>query len=488
MMLEIRTGNEDIDRACELAARTLKTNVSEKWGRICPTLAPVWSPSYPAWTHPFDNFWMNKVTPYLYPKDQVEWTVILFSKYQRPTGMIGWGVHDCDSPEATQAQFTEIGLDKVIEESVGSRYIRDHLYIIQVHDLWWHYGDLDLARELFPSCRKSFEYLYSLKDQDGDGLIETADIIEDIDIGSTQNRTGPNDAERFVEQSMLYGALVHYAKLADALGESSEAETARSRASDLAKKVNDLYWNEKGYYIFALDSKTHERLHEETTSTYGNGYGVLWGLVPPERVDRVLDYLTSWEFEVPGPVIVPPLDVPTSHLHKEVNLPPGVYANGGCGWGRGYMPSVCLALFARGREDIANSYIRKMAKAANQAEGFFEYWTWEKYTGHTTPRGCRDYSETASAFLDSVIHGYFGLSALEPGWKSLRFAPRPIPEKDCSITLDLPSGDFTAELKYSDKGATICLKSGIARIVEVEVSGFAPKRFIVKGEWEVRMG
>ncbi len=430
--MRISTGDAAIDQACELAARTLKMNTSEKWGRLCPVLAPAWEGSvYPAWIHPYDNYWMNKVTPYLYPKEQVEWPIILFSRYQWPTGMIAAGVHDIDSPEAVQAHFREMGDEAITEGSVANRYIRDHAYIMQVHDLWWHYGDLEMARSLFPSCRKSFDYLYSLKDTDRDGLIETADIIEDIDVGSMQGRTGPNAAERFVEQSMLYGALIHYSELAKALGEDQEAALTSSRASDLAKRVNELYWNEKGYYIFAIDTTTHEPLHEQVTSTYGNGYGILWGLVPPERVEPVLDYFTGWEFEVPGPILVPPLDLSTSHAASTVNLPPGVYANGGCGWGRGYLPS-----------------------------------------------GCRDYSETASAFLHSVIHGYFGLSALEPGWKSLRLAPKPIEGASCSISLNLPGGEFTAELDRN----SVRLISAAKRTVEVVCDGSEPSRLDVEGE------
>lgn len=477
--LKISTGDAEIDRACALAIRTLKMNVSEKWGKLCPVVAPAWGRCYPAWVHVFDNFWMTKVTPYLYPRDQAEWPAILLSRYQWPSGMAEGGIHDCDGPEAYQAYLARMGPAWVRKSSIENPYLRDHLYIMQVHDLWRHYGDAELARSLFPSCRKSLDYLYSLKDDDKDGLVESADIMEDVQVGSEKERRGPNAAERFVDQALLYGALIDYEKLAEAAGEKAEADRARSRLATLKRKVNELYWNDKGYYVFALDSRTHRPLHAEVASTYANGYAILWGLVPPERVPKMLDYFTGWDFAVPGPILVPPL-LDASVASGQVKFPPGVYVNGGCGWGRGYLPSICLALFRHGRQNVAIDYLRKMARAANRAGAFYEYWTWEKYTGTTEPGGCRDYSETSSAFLDSVIHGYFGIEPLEPGWRSLRFAPQS--RAECSITLGLPGGEFTAAWKKSGDRWAVHLGSGAQRVVEVAPAGARGTKVTVQGE------
>ncbi|MCX6623949.1 MAG: GH116 family glycosyl hydrolase, partial [Acidobacteria bacterium] len=273
----ISTGDPLVDQAAAIAIRALKTNVSEKWGKLCPVAGPPWEKHYPAWIHPFDNFWMLKVTPYLYPRDQAEWPVVLFEKYQRSTGMIGWGVHDIESPEKFHAALEKSG--KAKEESANSRYIRDHLYILQVCDVWWHYGDSEWARRMLPSCRKALDYLYSMKDLDRDGLIESASILEDIDIGSTAESTGPNAAERAVDQVMLFGALVAYARMAESIGEQAESRKARDRAAALKAKVNELFWHEKGYYRFALDAKSHKPVPVDVTSTYANGYALLFGMV-----------------------------------------------------------------------------------------------------------------------------------------------------------------------------------------------------------------
>jgi hypothetical protein len=479
----ISTGDETVDQAAKLAIRALKRNVSEKWGKLCPIAGPPWERHYPAWIHPFDNFWMTRITPYLYPREQAEWPTILFQRYQRPTGMIGWGIHDTAGPEEFLAELERSG--KVREESANSRYIRDHLYIHQVHDLWWFYGDTDWVRRMLPSCRKALDYLYSMKDLDGDGLVESASILEDVDVGSTAERTGPNAAERAVDQVILYGALLAYARMAEAIGQAGEAE--RTRARDLAEKVNRLFWHPKGYYRFAIDSRTHQPLPIESTSTYANGYALLYGMVPAERVNPMLDFLTSWDFEVPGPVILPPIEGRTSVPGKDVDLPRGVYANGGCGWGRGHMPSVCLALFRHGRPEIARTYIRKHAAAAVRDGAFYEYWTWEKYTGKTKPGGCQDYSETSSAFLDAVIHGAFGVTAVEAGWKRVRVAPQPLTEKPASLRLALPGGALRLALAQQNGRWSADLESGAARQVELVLPDTAARRLELKPGVPVRV-
>ncbi|MCX6625700.1 MAG: hypothetical protein NTY38_32485, partial [Acidobacteria bacterium] len=204
-------------------------------------------------------------------------------------------------------------------------------------------------------------------------------------------------------------------------------------------------------------------------------------------IGNMLDFLTGWDFVVPGPVILPPIEGKTSVQGKEVNLPKGVYANGGCGWGRGHMPSVCLALFRHGRPEIGNDYIRKHAAAAVRDGAFYEYWTWEKYTGATRAGGCRDYSETSSAFLDSVIHGCFGTTAAAPGWTKVRVAPNPLSENPSSLRLALPGGGFRLSLRKLGGKWSAQLESEAARTVEVILPGQAAATVSVGANQTVRV-
>ncbi len=442
----IDTGEQALDDAADLAARTLRRNVSEKWGTICPVLAPAWSQHYPAWIHPFDNFWMNKVTPYLFSAKAVAWPIELLAQYQYPSGMFGWGIHGTLSPQAAQADYRTLTNEQIEQVSIDSRYVRDHLVILQIHDLWMSSGDDAVMKKLLPHCRKSVAYLFTLKDSDGDGLVESADIIEDIDVLRDGKPTGARDVERFVDQSLTYAALLCYVNMCNAAGDREAATDALAKADRIKTLSNELYWNDKGYYILSIDTKTNRPLHEKHTSTYANGYAILYGLAAGKRAEAILDYMESWDFEVPGPVLIPPLAKETGHNGKKLNFRPGYYANGGCGWGRGHLPSVTIASFRNGRAEVGLSHLRKMARAANKSGAFYEYWTWEKFAKVTEPGGCRDYSETASGYLDAMIHGLFGVEALAPGFAGVRIAPR-MPEDRREAAVSLPLPDKT-ELGY----------------------------------------
>ena len=466
--LEIVTGIAEVDRGCRLAIRTLMMNVSEKWGTICPVAAPAWSTHYPAWIHPFDNFWMNQVTPYIHTKQSVEWPVKLFQMYQRPTGMVGWGVHDTASAQDVQAEFRRQGSEATEKESADNRYLRDHLYIMQVCDLWNFFGDEKFAEAMFDSCTHAFDYMYKYKDLDQDGLVEAAAALDDVDLGEGVDRTSANAIEKSVDQTLLFGALTKYAAMAGALGKTMESQQARDRAEALKKRFNELFWNEKGFYIFAINAGTHEPVLKDHATTHANGYAILWGLAPPDRVPKMLKYFTSWDFVVPGPVFLPPVESKASSGGRSVDNRKGVYANGGCGWGRGHMPSFCLSLYRHGNHKLATSYLERLARAANEAASFHEYWTWEKYTGSTVASGCEEYSETASGFLDGVVHGYFGVSKTEPGWRNLRLAPQPSVDR-CSLTLPLPDGPLSATFQNSSGTWRAELRSKPKRTVEVRL-------------------
>ena len=105
------------------------------------------------------------------------------------------------------------------------------------------------------------------------------------------------------------------------------------------------------------------------------------------------------------------------------------------------MPSVALACYAHGRPEQGFDYLKRQAVAARKAGSFHEYWTWEKYAGKTEPGGAPWYGETSAGFLDVLIHGLFGLSSPEPGFRSIRLAPQfPMEWKRAALELRLPNG------------------------------------------------
>ena len=116
----------------------------------------------------------------------------------------------------------------VEKESTDNRYLRDHLYIMQVCDLWNFFGDRQFAEAMFDSCTRAFEYMYKFKDLDRDGLVEAAAALDDVDLGEGVDRTSANAVEKSVDQTLLFGALIKYAAMAEALGRRQSAVVARA--------------------------------------------------------------------------------------------------------------------------------------------------------------------------------------------------------------------------------------------------------------------
>lgn len=157
-------------------------------------------------------------------------------------------------------------------------------------------------------------------------------------------------------------------------------------------------------------------------------------------INRVSAYLfeaesTEWPIRLFAAYHIPPV-----RAEDQPQNPPGVYCNGGCGWGRGIMPSVTLACFAEGRVEQAVGYLKAQAAAARKAGSFHEYWTWEKYAGKTEPGGAKWYGETSAGYLDALLHGLLGLRAGEPGFRTAILEPQFPPSWErAAFSLCLPN-------------------------------------------------
>jgi hypothetical protein len=262
---------------------------------------------------------------------------------------------------------------------------------------------------------------------------------------------------------MLAGALQSMSQIAMSLGENGEAQIFREKYIALCQKINDMFFDERGFYRYSIRTVGHEPVLGDVTTTYANGYAFLFGVSGEERSRRYLDYLSSVPMEVPGPYFMPP--IPTSEY------PPGVYVNGGCGWGRGVFPSVARMAFMLGRYQTAYEFLTKMAQRAVGDGSFYEYWTWSHYTGATKPGGAYDYSETASGFLDGVISGLFGILSVLPGYKAMTIAPAfPPGERKAEITLHpfLSSG-FHITLSCADGKTCVDYESESERDIHLTI-------------------
>ncbi len=473
----VETPDEDITRGAELAVQAFYKGAMKKAGIFVPTVSG--QAVYPSWVHPYDNYWMNRVTSYFFGRESTEWPIRLFAVYQSPAGEIQGGVYDIPEldwrrkweaaggrekwqPHYARPTADHIGRLAAEPEKIQyGIYVRDHLFVLQVHDHWRARGHLPFLIELYPACRRALKYLETRRDLDHNGLIETTAVLSDLVVAGD---TDIHSTERAEDQVMLYGALLAFAEMAETLGGDDDANWARKWADRIRTETNRIFWRPEGRYMFGVTRESKAPRLEYVTTTFANGYAILFGLADASQTTAILDFMGRQEFVVPGPYHIPPV-----RTEDKPQNPPGVYCNGGCGWGRGIMPSVALACLKNGRVDQGVDYLKRQGAAARKAGSFHEYWTWEKYAGETKAGGAPWYSETSAGFLDVLLHGVFGLASPEPGFRSVRVTPQfPATWPGARLDLMLPSGERLA-MHYASQPGAVELEINVGDDTPVEI-------------------
>jgi glycogen debranching enzyme len=175
------------------------------------------------------------------------------------------------------------------------------LYLILLSEVWRWTDDAAFVRSLREPAMNALRWIDEFGDLDGDGLVEYARRSE----RGVENQSWKDsyDSQRFSDgrfaeapiaavevQGYVYDAKRRMAELARNVWRDRElAERLDRDADELYRRINELFWTEQrgGFYVLALD---REKQHVD--SACSNMGHLLWsGLVPPERVDAVVDAL-----------------------------------------------------------------------------------------------------------------------------------------------------------------------------------------------------
>ncbi len=175
------------------------------------------------------------------------------------------------------------------------------LYLILLSEVWRWTDDAALVRSLREPALRALAWIDEYGDRDGDGFVE----YERRTPTGLENQSWKDswDSQRFsngtlartpiapVEvQGYVYDAKLRVAELARVVWRERElAERLESEAAELRQRFDQSFWipEHGGYYALALDGD--KRPVDSLTSNIGH---LLWsGIVPPERVDAVVDAL-----------------------------------------------------------------------------------------------------------------------------------------------------------------------------------------------------
>jgi glycogen debranching enzyme len=177
------------------------------------------------------------------------------------------------------------------------------LYLILLSEVWRWTDDATLVHDFKDSALRALEWIATRGDLDGDGFVE----YQKRSRRGLDNQSWKDsfDSQRFSDgriaeppiapcevQGYVYDAKRRMAELAREVWRDRElADRLEREAEQLRQQFNEVFWidDRHGYYALALDGE-----HRPVDSLSSNIGHLLWsGIVPPTRVDAIVDQLMS---------------------------------------------------------------------------------------------------------------------------------------------------------------------------------------------------
>jgi glycogen debranching enzyme len=177
------------------------------------------------------------------------------------------------------------------------------LFLVLLAETWRWTDDASLARRLRGPAMAALGWIDRYGDRDGDGFVEYSRMV---DSGlANQSWKDSGDSQRFQDgsfaeppiaavevQGYVYDAKRGLAEVArEVWREPDLADELEHQADALRARFDEAFWVEErgGFYALALDGKK-----KPVDSRCSNMGHLLWsGIVPPERIARVVDQLLS---------------------------------------------------------------------------------------------------------------------------------------------------------------------------------------------------
>jgi glycogen debranching enzyme len=179
------------------------------------------------------------------------------------------------------------------------------LYLVLLSEVWRWTDDAALVRELREPALRALAWIDDYGDLDGDGFMEYRRRSErglvnqswkDSDNSQLfhDGRLAAGPIAPCEVQGYVYDAKRRAAELARAVWRERElADRLEADAAELRRRFDEAFWCEErgGFYALALDGEKNRV--DSLTSNIGH---LLWsGIVPPERIDAIVDQLMGEE-------------------------------------------------------------------------------------------------------------------------------------------------------------------------------------------------
>ncbi len=175
------------------------------------------------------------------------------------------------------------------------------LYLVLLSEVWRWTDDIALVRNLKDPAQAALRWIDEYGDRDGDGFVEYQKRNEHgLD---NQSWKDSGDSQRFRDgsiadppiapcevQGYVYDAKRRIAEIArEVWRDRALADKLEQEADDLRERFDAAFWvdDRGGYYALALDGQK-----QKVDALCSNIGHLLWsGIVPPQRVDAIVDQL-----------------------------------------------------------------------------------------------------------------------------------------------------------------------------------------------------
>ncbi|MCE5198272.1 hypothetical protein LLG39_04785 [bacterium] len=283
---------------------------------------------------------------------------------------------------------------------------------------WTH--DLDFIRKLWPSLKRSIEYLKT-RDRDGDGLLDQGSYWGDWkDVRGVQGRKSAPHFE-FLWLAVLKYAVDYAGKLDDkpALEEYSKLYQRTWDVVHADVEAGGL-WNGRFYTSQWYDGRTDDHVQEDQFP------GPLYGVVPPDRVKNIYQSL--------GPNMTPWGVRDTYPYREQFSHAPGDYHNGGIWPFLNFADA--MSRFTTGYLDGAYEILKRVGEWDLEKQG--DFMPAEYLHGETGANSGKSIQAWNADYFAAVFFGTLGVEVISPNEVSIM--PR-IPAAECFETpILLPQG------------------------------------------------
>jgi hypothetical protein len=328
--------------------------------------------------------------------------------------------------------------DGMLPMAAASDFARDDSTIVpdwslhwvrSVHNLFRYTGDHDVIAELLPVAERTLRWFESYLGDDG--------LLHDVDGWSLLDWSSVYaNGTSSVMNALWARALEDVAEMATWLGNSGTAAWATQRR-DGVRRGFEAFWDDgRGVYVDHLV----EGVQQRAAAQHGGAAALAAGLVPPDRIDRIVERLVDRSRLVRHSFVMDPVTVDggsTGFVYLVTGYPEPVWdVEEQMVEAQPFFRYVVHDGLARaGRADLIADLCRDWSVFLDAGETSWP----ECWTGGTR---CHGWSSTPTR--DLIVHT-LGISPAEPGYGAVRVVPALGGLEWARATVPTPHGPITVE-------------------------------------------